>query len=226
VTYEGTFNYSAINNLGAREAKGEYLLLLNNDTECISEELLEEMVSVCSQPHVGGVGARLYYGDDTIQHAGVILGLGGIAGHGFAGERRSATGYCRRIICRQELSAVTAACMMVKREAFDAVGGFDEELEVTFNDVDLCMRIRGAGYRIIYDPYAELYHYESKSRGAENTPEKVERFHREIRYFQERWRKELEKGDPFYSPCLTRKKTDFSLRDQRVEPRIWTEMKV
>lgn len=220
VTWKGHFNYSAINNFGVRYAAGDYLLFLNNDTELIGGDTVKEMLGICARQDVGAVGARLYYGDDTVQHAGVILGMGGIAGHAFAGERRSATGYCRRIICTQDLSAVTAACMMVKRSTFEQVGGFDESLEVTFNDVDLCLKIRGSGKLVVYTPYAELYHYESKSRGAEDSPEKVERFHREIGRFLDKWSGLLEKGDPFYSPNLTLLKPDFSLRDKTLEPHI------
>lgn len=220
VKYTGHFNYSAINNLGVRAASGEYLLFLNNDTELISGNAMEEMLGICAREDVGAVGARLYYADDTVQHAGVVLGMGGVAGHIFSGERRSATGYGRRMICTQDMSAVTAACMMVKRSVFEQIGGFDEELEVAFNDVDLCLKIRKAGYQIVYTPFAELYHYESKSRGAENTPEKVERFHGEIRRFVRRWGEVLEKGDPFYNPNLSLKRTDFSLRDKKTEPRI------
>lgn len=220
VTWKGHFNYSAINNFGVRYAAGEYLLFLNNDTEWISGDAFKEMLGICARQDVGAVGARLYYGDDTIQHAGVVLGMGGIAGHAFAGERRSATGYCRRIICTQDVSAVTAACMMVKKSVFEQAGGFEEGLEVTFNDIDLCLKIRERGKLVVYAPYAELYHYESKSRGAEDSPEKVERFHREIGYFVKRWGELLEKGDPFYSPNLTLRKPDFSLRDRMLEPQI------
>ncbi|MEE0419926.1 MAG: glycosyltransferase family 2 protein [Lachnospiraceae bacterium] len=212
VTYQGHFNYSSINNFGERSARGEYLLFLNNDTEMISEDCLEEMLGICCRPEVGAVGARLYYGDDTIQHAGVIVGLGGIAGHAFAGERGSATGYCRRIICTQDLSAVTAACMMVKKRDFERAGGFDEELEVAFNDVDLCLKLRSMGLLVVYTPYAQLYHYESKSRGAEDTPEKVERFHREIALFEQKWPEILRNGDPYYNSNLTLKRQDFTLK--------------
>lgn len=204
--------YSSINNFGERSARGEYLLFLNNDTEMISEDCLEEMLGICCRPEVGAVGARLYYGDDTIQHAGVIVGLGGIAGHAFAGERGSATGYCRRIICTQDLSAVTAACMMVKKRDFERAGGFDEELEVAFNDVDLCLKLRSMGLLVVYTPYAQLYHYESKSRGAEDTPEKVERFHREIALFEQKWPEILRNGDPYYNSNLTLKRQDFTLK--------------
>lgn len=212
VYWDGVFNYSAINNYGASFAKGEYLLLLNNDTEIINPDCLEELLGYCMRKDVGAVGARLYYEDDTIQHAGVVIGFGGIAGHCFVQQKRGTTGYCHRIICAQDYSAVTAACMMVKRSAFDAVGGLSEELAVAFNDIDFCMKLRKAGYLIVYNPYAELYHYESKSRGLEDTPEKVARFNKEIATFEKKWPEILKKGDPYYNPNLTLKSQDFSLK--------------
>ena len=212
VYWDREFNYSAINNYGASFAKGEYLLLLNNDTEIINPDCLEELLGYCMRSDVGAVGARMYYEDDTIQHAGVVIGFGGIAGHCFVLQPRGTTGYCHRIICAQDYSAVTAACMMVKREAFDKVGGLTEELAVAFNDIDFCMKLRAAGYLIVYNPYAELYHYESKSRGLEDTPEKVARFNKEIQIFEKRWPDILRNGDPYYNPNLTLKSQDFSLR--------------
>lgn len=212
VYWDGVFNYSAINNYGASFAKGEYLLLLNNDTEIINPDCLEELMGYCMRKDVGAVGARLYYEDDTIQHAGVVIGFGGIAGHCFVQQKRGTTGYCHRIICAQDYSAVTAACMMVKKSAFDAVGGLSEELAVAFNDIDFCMKLRKAEYLIVYNPYAELYHYESKSRGLEDTPEKVARFNKEIATFEKKWPEILENGDPYYNPNLTLKSQDFSLK--------------
>ena len=212
VYWDGVFNYSAINNYGASFAKGEYLLLLNNDTEIINPDCLEELMGYCMRKDVGAVGARLYYEDDTIQHAGVVIGFGGIAGHCFVQQKRGTTGYCHRIICAQDYSAVTAACMMVKRSAFDAVGGLSEELAVAFNDIDFCMKLRKAEYLIVYNPYAELYHYESKSRGLEDTPEKVARFNKEVATFEKKWPDILKKGDPYYNPNLTLKSQDFSLK--------------
>ena len=161
---------------------------------------------------VGAGGARLYYEDDTIQHAGVVIGFGGIAGHCFVLQPRGTTGYCHRIICAQDYSAVTTACMMVKRTAFEEVGGLSEELQVAFNDIDFCMKLRSAGYLIVYNPYAELYHYESKSRGLEDTPEKVARFNREIASFEKHWPEILRDGDPYYNPNLTLESQDFSLK--------------
>ena len=212
VYWDGVFNYSAINNYGASFAKGEYLLLLNDDTEIINPDCLEELLGYCMRKDVGAVGARLYYEDDTIQHAGVVIGFGGIAGHCFVQQKRGTTGYCHRIICAQDYSAVTAACMMVKKSAFDAVGGLSEELAVAFNDIDFCMKLRKAEYLIVYNPYAELYHYESKSRGLEDTPEKVARFNKEIATFEKKWPEILENGDPYYNPNLTLKSQDFSLK--------------
>ena len=173
---------------------------------------MEELLGYCMRSDVGAVGARMYYEDDTIQHAGVVIGFGGIAGHCFVLQPRGTTGYCHRIICAQDYSAVTAACMMVKKEAFDKVGGLTEELAVAFNDIDFCMKLRAAGYLIVYNPYAELYHYESKSRGLEDTPEKVARFNKEIQIFEKRWPDILRNGDPYYNPNLTLKSQDFSLR--------------
>lgn len=212
VYWDREFNYSAINNYGAGFAKGEYILLLNNDTEIINEDCLEQLLGYCMRSDVGAVGARMYYEDDTIQHAGVVIGFGGIAGHCFVLQPRGTTGYCHRIICAQDYSAVTAACMMVKRSAFDEVGGLTEELAVAFNDIDFCMKLRSAGYLIVYNPYAELYHYESKSRGLEDTPEKVARFNKEIQIFERRWPEIMRNGDPYYNPNLTLKSQDFSLK--------------
>ena len=212
VYWDREFNYSAINNYGASFAKGEYLLLLNNDTEIINDDCLEELLGYCMRGDVGAVGARMYYEDDTIQHAGVVIGFGGIAGHCFVLQPRGTTGYCHRIICAQDYSAVTAACMMVKKSAFDQVGGLTEELAVAFNDIDFCMKLRAVGYLIVYNPYAELYHYESKSRGLEDTPEKVARFNKEIATFEKRWPDIMRDGDPYYNPNLTLKSQDFSLR--------------
>lgn len=212
VYWEREFNYSAINNFGVQSAKGDYLLFLNNDTEIINKDCVRELLSYCMRPEVGIVGARLYYEDDTIQHAGVIVGLGGIAGHGFVGEAKDSVGYFSRIICAQDLSAVTAACMMVKKSVFEEVGGFEEKLAVAFNDVDFCLKVRKAGHLVVYNPYAELHHYESKSRGLEDTEEKVRRFQGEIMTFAGRWKEFLKEGDPYYSPNLTLERNDFSLR--------------
>lgn len=212
VFWEDVFNYSGINNFGVRHAKGEYLLFLNNDTEIINRDCLEEMLGYCIQDDVGAVGARLYFEDNTIQHAGVIIGFGGIAGHAFIGSLREDNGYFSRIICAADLSAVTAACMMVKRSVFEEAGGFDESLQVAFNDIDFCLKVRALGKLVVYNPYAELYHYESKSRGYEDTPDKVQRFNREANVFLRKWPDILEKGDPYYNVNLSLDKADFSLK--------------
>lgn len=212
VRWEKEFNYSAINNFGATHAKGDYLLLLNNDTELISADAISEMLGYCMREDVGIVGAKLNYEDDIIQHAGVVIGFGGIAGHTFIGSSRYDLGYQGRIVCAQDYSAVTAACLMTKKTVFEQVGGLTEELKVAFNDIDYCLKVRALGKLVVYNPYAELYHYESKSRGLEDTPEKVARFQREIAAFQERWPEILEKGDPYFNPNLSLDKADFSLK--------------
>ena len=213
LTWDKEFNYSAINNFAAKEAKGEYLLFLNNDVEILTPDWIEEMLQNCQQENVAAVGAKLYYPDDTIQHAGVVLGLGGIAGHIMCRASREDPGYFGRMISVQEISAVTAACMMVKKADFDEAGGFDETFRVAFNDIDLCMKFRAAGKKIVFTPYAELYHYESKSRGLEDTPEKQFRFDKEVKRFQEKWAQQLEMGDPYYSPNLSVTEGDCSLRE-------------
>ena len=205
VTWDKEFNYSAINNYGVSFAQGDYYLFLNNDTEIINEDCLEELMGYCQRTDVGIVGARLFYEDGTIQHAGVIIGLQGVAGHAFAGQAHESPGYFGRAMIAHDLNAVTAACMLVKKEAFEAAGGFDPELAVAFNDIDFCLQIRKAGYLVVYNPYAELYHYESKSRGIEDSEKKVKTFH-------EKWFDILEKGDPYNNPNLTLTENNFDLR--------------
>ena len=217
VRWEKGFNFSAINNFGVQFAKGEYLLFLNNDTEIIEPDVIQEMLGYCQREDVGIVGARLLYQDDTIQHAGVVVGFGGIAGHTFIGLHKAENSYFHRAMCAQDYSAVTAACLMTKRTLFDQVGGFTEELAVAFNDIDFCMKIRSLNKLVVYNPYALLYHYESKSRGLEDTPEKVARFNREIAIFARRWPDILKNGDPFYNPNLTLRKSNFALRDLKKE---------
>ncbi|MCM1326202.1 MAG: glycosyltransferase family 2 protein [Bacteroidales bacterium] len=214
IRYQGSFNFSRINNFGEQYAKGEYLLLLNNDTEMMDENCLQEMLSYCMREDVGIVGARLWYEDDTIQHAGVIVGLGGVAGHAFVGAGRHDAGYQKRILCAQNYSAVTAACLMVKRSLYREVGGLTEEFEVAFNDIDFCLKVRALGKLVVYNPYAQLHHYESKSRGYEDTPEKIRRFQGEIEKFKKRWTEILASGDPYYNPNLTLSAPDFSLTEQ------------
>ena len=212
VYWEEEFNFSKINNFGVEHAKGEYLLFLNNDTEMLTPDCLSELVGPCLRPDVGAVGARLFYPDHTIQHAGVIIGYGGIAGHAFVGMDGSENGYFSRIICQSDLSAVTAACMLVKREAFEQAGGFLPELQVAFNDIDLCLKMREAGWLIVYNPFAQLTHYESKSRGYEDTPEKIARFNKEADVFLKRWYQYLKDGDPYYNPNLSLNRADFALK--------------
>lgn len=217
VNWEREFNYAAINNFGVSHAKGEYLLFLNNDTEIIASDCIEEMLGYCQREDVGAVGARLLYQDDTIQHAGVVVGFGGIAGHTFIGLHKAENSYFHRAMCAQDYSAVTAACMMSRQTVFQAAGGFTEELAVAFNDIDYCMKVRALGKLVVYNPYAVLYHYESKSRGLEDTPEKVERFNREVAVFAKRWPDILKNGDPYYNPNLTLRKSNFALRDLKKE---------
>ncbi len=213
VVWKDEFNYSAINNFGAQSARGEHLLLLNNDVEIITPDWLEQMLMFSQRKDVGAVGAMLYYPDDTVQHAGVILGIGGVAGHAHKYFNRGNYGYMSRLTIAQNYSCVTAACVMISRNVWDEVGGLDESFKVAFNDVDLCMRIRKAGYLVVWTPYAELYHYESKSRGVEDTPEKQKRFQGEVLRFQDRWGKELQEGDPYYNPNLSLTREDFSLKE-------------
>lgn len=217
VTWEREFNYSAINNFGVSFAKGEYLLFLNNDTELINPDSIKEMLGYSQREDVGITGVRLLYSDDTIQHAGVVVGFGGIAGHTFIGLHKAESSYFNQAMCARNYSAVTAACMMSKRSLFDKVGGFSEDLAVAFNDIDYCMKIRSLNKLVVYAPYALFYHYESKSRGLEDTPEKVERFNREIRKFSEKWPDILRDGDPYYNPNLTLRKSNFALRDLKKE---------
>ena len=206
------FNYSAINNYAASKAKGEYFLFLNNDTEVITPGWIEELLGFCQRKDTGIVGAKLYYGNNTIQHAGTVIGIGGIAGHMFVDMDRERSGYMHKASIIQDLSAVTAACMMVKRKVFEQVHGFEEELAVAFNDVDFCLRVRELDYLVVYNPYVELYHYESKSRGTEDSKEKVRRFQSEIEFMRCRWEVLLKKGDPYYNKNLSLSKWNYSLK--------------
>ena len=212
IRWEGAFNYSAINNFGARAAKGDYFLLLNNDIEVITPAWMEELLMFAQRRDVGAVGALLYYPSDKVQHAGIVLGIGGVAENAFKHADRGSFGYMSRLAIAQNMSAVTAACLLVSRAKYEVVNGLDESFEVAFNDVDFCLRLCKAGYRNVFTPYAELYHYESESRGAENTPEKRKRFQGEIARFKDRWAAELAAGDPYYNPNLTLRATDFRPR--------------
>lgn len=210
VSWEGGyFNYSAINNYGAKFATGEQLILLNNDVEIITPNWIEEMLMYSQREDVGIVGAMLYYPDDTIQHAGVILGLGGVAGHSHKNYARGDHGYVMWLDNVRNVSAVTAACLMVKKEVFDEVEGLDELFEVAFNDVDFCLKVRKLNKLIVWTPFAELYHHESKSRGTEDTAEKIARFNREVNRMQSKWKNSLK--DPYYNQNLTLSREDFTL---------------
>lgn len=210
--WKKAFNYSAINNLGAEAARGEYLLFLNNDVSIITSDWMEEMLGTCQRPEVGAVGVKLIYPDHTIQHAGCVVGMGGIAGHMFVDMPADRTGYLHKASLLQDMSAVTAACMMVRKSVFQKAGGFTEELAVAFNDVDLCLKIQRAGYLIVYNPYVQLYHMESKTRGAEDNKEKVRRFQEEIEYMRTHWIQILKDGDPYYNKNLSLTKWNYSLK--------------
>ncbi len=221
IRHDAPFNFSAINNAAAREASGEVLCLLNNDTEVIGEDWLEELVGRLMQPGVGVVGAKLYYGDGRVQHAGDAVGPGGLADHFHSRLPGDAPGYGDRAILAQELSAVTAACLVTRRELFEALGGLDEaNLAVAFNDVDYCLRVREAGWRVQWTPYAELYHLESVSRGKDDSPEKQARAAAEAAYMRRRWAKVLE-HDPFYNPNLNYRRPDFTLGHAPRVERPW-----
>lgn len=212
VTWEREFNYSAINNFGVKHAKGDLLLFLNNDVEVLTDDWMEELVGNCLRPEVGITGVKLFYPDGTIQHAGTVIGIGGVAGHMFVNMPKERSGYLHKASLQMNYSAVTAACMMMKRSVFEKIGGFEEELSVAFNDVDLCLRTNQAGYLVVYDPYVELYHYESKSRGTEDSKEKVQRFQKEIEFMRTRWEDMLKNGDPYYNKNLSLSKWNYSLR--------------
>jgi GT2 family glycosyltransferase len=211
IRYDHPFNYSAINNFGVGHAKGDLIGLINNDVEVISPDWLSEMVSHAVRPEIGCVGAKLYYSNDTIQHGGVILGIGGVANHSHKNAHRNFPGYFSRLISTQNYSAVTAACLITRRDIYEKVGGLDEQnLKVAFNDVDFCIKVREAGYRNLWTPYAELYHHESVSRGAEDTPEKQTRAKAEVNFMKEKWGKLL-LSDPYYNSNLTNEREDFSI---------------
>ena len=214
ITYQGAFNYSAINNLGASKAEGEYLLLLNNDTQVITVNWMEELLMYAQRNDVGAVGAKLYYGDKTIQHAGVVLGLGvhRTAGHSHYMQHRENLGYMGRLCYTQNVSAVTGACLMVSKALFEKAGGLEESFAVSLNDVDFCIKLREMGYLNVFTPFAELYHFESASRGLDDKGEKAERYNEESARFREKWKEVLAKGDPYYNPNFSLDRRDFSLR--------------
>ena len=210
LSYNGPFNYSAINNFAVAKARGSVIGLVNNDIEVISPNWLTEMVAWAVRPDVGCVGAKLYYPDESIQHAGIILGIDGVAGHSHKYFARNHNGYHARLKLVQNLSAVTGACLIVRRSVFDEVGGLEPGLPVAFGDVDFCLKVREAGYQNVWTPFAELYHRESVSRGREDDPDKVRRFNDEVDFMKRKWGAMLVR-DPFYSPNLTQGREDFSL---------------
>lgn len=214
ITYKGDFNYSAINNLGVSEASGEYVLLLNNDIQIITVNWMEELLMYAQRPDVGAVGAKLYYPDKTIQHAGVVIGLGAhrTAGHVHYRQKRENLGYMGRLCYAQNMSAVTGACLLVKKALYEEAGGLDESFAVSLNDVDFCLKLRRMGYLNVFTPFAEAYHYESASRGSDMTGEAAARYNDESARFREKWKAELEAGDPYYNPNFSLDKSDFSLR--------------
>lgn len=216
VTYKGEFNYSAVNNLGVKYAAGEYILLLNNDTEVITVNWMEELLMYAQREDVGAVGAKLYYADKTIQHAGVVIGLGAhrTAGHTHYKQHRQNLGYMGRLCYAQNVTAVTGACLLVKKSLYEEVGGLEEGFAVSLNDVDLCLKLRARGLLNVFTPFAELFHYESASRGLDDNGEKAERYNRESEMFRRKWKKELEAGDPYYNPNFSLDRSDYSLKIQ------------
>ena len=219
VTYEkpegqNGFNYSAVNNFGVKQIKGDYILLLNNDTEVITVNWMEELLMYAQREDVGAAGAKLYYGNKTIQHAGVVLQLGAhrTAGHSHYGQSRENLGYMGRLCYAQNVSAVTGACLLVKKSLFEEVGGLDESFAISLNDVDFCLKLREKGLLNVFTPFAELYHYESVSRGLDDSGEKAERYNRESAHFREKWKTVLEKGDPYYNPNFSLDRSDFALK--------------
>lgn len=216
VTYKGAFNYSAVNNLGVKYASGEYILLLNNDTEVITVNWIEELLMYAQRADVGAVGAKLFYGDKTIQHAGVVIGLGAhrTAGHTHYKQHRQNLGYMGRLCYAQNVTAVTGACLMVKKSLFEEVGGLDEGFEISLNDVDFCLKLREKELLNVFTPFCELYHYESISRGLDDQGEKAQRYNKESEKFREKWKEALAKGDPYYNPNFSLDRSDFSLKIQ------------
>jgi GT2 family glycosyltransferase len=210
--FEGKFNFSALNNLAAREAKGSLLAFVNNDIEVIDGGWLDEMIGLAARPDTGCVGAKLLYPDGRIQHAGIAIGIGGLAGHVQRFSARDAPGYMDQLRFIRNVSAVTAACLVVRKQVFAEVGGFDEtELKVAYNDVDFCLKVREAGYLNVWTPYAELIHHESASRGFDYSPTNIRRFVSEANVIRRRWGNKFYK-DPYYSPHLTYDREDCSLR--------------
>lgn len=212
INWTAPFNYAAINNHGAKIASGELLLFLNNDIESLKKDNLFRIAEHALRPETGAVGATLFYPDNTIQHAGVVLAMTGIAGHVFRNTPKEKLGYGFRMATIRNVTCVTGACLMMKRKTFEEVNGFDENLAIAFNDIDLCLKVKKKGYMVVWTPHAEFTHFESKTRGPEDTPEKVTRFQKEISYFKSKWNKELLAGDEFYSPNLNPESETPSIR--------------
>ncbi len=217
---EKEFNYSKIINFGVKESTGDYIVQLNNDTELLTPNWLEEMLGFAQREDVGAVGVELFYPDKTIQHAGVIIGIGGVAGHVFKNIPYNMHGYFSKDSMIQNLSAVTAACIMTSRKVFDEVGYMDEKFKVAFNDTDFCLKIREKGKLIVYNPYVKFIHFESKSRGFEDTPEKKKRFASEINRFHEKWKEILENGDPYYNINLRLDSDQYEIKNEKVKYRV------
>lgn len=213
---EKEFNYSRIINFGVKHSTGDYIVQLNNDTELITPNWLEEMLGFAQREDVGAVGVELFYPDKTIQHAGIIIGIGGVAGHVFKNIPKGMHGYFSKDAMIQNLSAVTAACIMTKKSVYDEVGYMDEKFKVAFNDVDFCLKIREQGKLIVYNPYVQFIHYESKSRGFEDTPEKQNRFKSEIDRFHEKWQHILDNGDPYYNINLRLDNDQCAIKTEKV----------
>lgn len=211
------FNYSLINNFGVKNSEGEYIVLLNNDTKVLSNDWMEEMLGICQRDDVGIVGAKLLYPDLKVQHAGVVVGIGGVAGHVNINIAENDEGYFSRANVINNFSAVTAACLMIKRSIFEKVDGLDEKLQVAFNDIDLCMKVRKLRYLVVFTPYAKLLHYESKTRGSEDTPEKIKRFESEMDIFKSKWKDELDSGDPYYNINLRLDRVNFEINTNKME---------
>ncbi|MCI9250428.1 MAG: glycosyltransferase family 2 protein [Lachnospiraceae bacterium] len=213
VKYEGDFNYSRINNFGVSFAGGKYVLLLNNDMKIITREWMEELLMYAQRPDVAAVGGKLYYADNSIQHAGIVIGLGAhrAAGHTHYKDDKMHLGYMGRLCYAQDVTAVTGACLLVERKQYEEVGGLDETFSVAFNDVDFCLKLRKAGYLNVFTPFCELFHYESKTRGMEEG-EKLRRFQNEVALFQKKWRAELEAGDPYFNPNFSLDYSDYTIK--------------
>ena len=225
VTYEGEFNYSKINNFGAGFATGEYLILLNNDTEIITRNWMEELLMYAQRKDVGAVGCMLYYEDYSIQHAGIVIGLGAhrTAGHTHYKMAKENLGYMGRLCYAQNVSAVTGACMMTRKATFDEVGGLSEDFAVALNDVDYCLRLREKGFLNVFTPFAELFHYESASRGsdlADQNQKNAERYNQEAEHFRTKWKAQLEAGDPYYNPNFSLDYSNYTLKGNNTKSMV------